>query len=207
MVWKKCWMEELHWKCNDCYFLCVCVRVWLKGLLFFRSESNQSVSPFTSEPPCWNSHISSTSFFPPPNTDIALVCYFLSHPASSCVIKSFMWFTQYHFLQSRFYLALNSKWDERGREGDQVVWGLICILQRWHSNCHPTLLFLFVFYYSLSRSHISHTIHLTYAVGQSCGLTFSLNGPIITPLCHSPLLSSLQTLHLSLLPPNLCRQY
>lgn len=94
-------------------------------------------------------------------------------------------------------------WREEKATG-QVERGFICILHCWHSNCHPTLLFLFVFYYSLARSHISHIIH--HAAGHDCGLTLLFNGPIIPPLCHSLLLSLLGTLSLSLLPPNLCRQ-
>lgn len=30
---------------------------------------------------------------------------------------------------------------------------MVCVLRRWHSNYNPTLLFLFVFYHSLSGSH------------------------------------------------------
>lgn len=76
--------------------------------------------------------------------------------------------------------------------------GSICVSQCWHSNHSSTLLFLFVLYYSLSRSH-SRAIH--HARGQDCGLTFPLTSAIVPSICHSHLLSLLQTLHLSLRPP------
>lgn len=132
----------------------------------------------------------------------------LAHPSAHllCHRKFYVIHTG-SFLFFFFYVALNSEGDEIER---WLMWReneLICILQRRHSNCHPTLLFLVVFCYSLSRSHISRAMRLTCAAGQDCGLTFSFSGPISRPPCHSPLLSLLRTLHLTLLPPNLCRQY
>lgn len=110
--------------------------------------------------------------------------HFCRVSCSSC-----LWFIENSFTLSRF------RW-ENLRRGES---GSICVLRCWHSNYKPTLLFLLVFYYSLSRSH-SGAIH--HADGQDCGLTFLLRGAIVPPICHSHLLSLLQTLHLSLLPPS-----
>ena len=73
------------------------------------------------------------------------------------------------------------------RDGDQVEWGLLCILQCWHSNCHPTLLFLFVFYYSLSRSHyFSHPtsdVCCGAELGANLFIQWAHHYSSVTPLC------------------------
>lgn len=73
------------------------------------------------------------------------------------------------------------------RDGDQVEWGLICILQCWHSNCHPTLLFLIVLYYSLSGSHyFSHPTSDVCCGAELCANLFiqwAHHYSSVTPLC------------------------
>lgn len=168
-------------------------------------------------PRCPRSHVSSTCPFSSlrPDTLLSSLRLLPRPPIRPPVVSQEVLRDSYRIIsRSRvffffffFYVALNSEGDEIER---WLMWReneLICILQRRHSNCHPTLLFLVVFCYSLSRSHISRAMRLTCAAGQDCGLTFSFSGPISRPPCHSPLLSLLRTLHLTLLPPNLCRQY
>lgn len=155
----------------------------------------------------WSAHVSSAAPsrlldahhspppFPPPHTHL---------PAVS--LRSFMWFIQYHFLHSVLYAALNS---QGGHEQRRIRWRgeLSCVLQRWHSNCQPPLLCLCIFCYTFPSSRISHNLHVTCAAGQNCGLKFSFSAPINCPHCRSPLLLLPLTLHLYLLPSNLCWQY
>lgn len=118
--------------------------IWEKLLLFFKVcvweglLSNQSLSPFPYEPPCPNSHISSPS--PSSSTWHTLLSSPISSPTHPPVVSlgSFMWFIL------SFPVVKLLRGSKLG-EIDQLEQGLICVLQRWHSNCHHTLLFLFVF--------------------------------------------------------------
>lgn len=94
--------------------VCVCDE---SVFLSFWSESNQSLSPFTYEPPCPNPHVSSTSphFTPVTHHSLPVFPPSPTHPPVVS-LRSFMWFIQYHFPYSfpvRFYVALNSEGDDK----------------------------------------------------------------------------------------------
>lgn len=107
---------------------------------------------------------------------ITLFLHFLSRPPAHRVT----WFhviLQCYFLRLGFDVALNSEGISE-RQTDQQEWELICILQRWHSNWQPSLLFLLMLCIIHILLHIFFPIHISQS-------THMLQGDTVDQLFHA----------------------